>query len=145
MADWCLISHNIQGVAKKRASYVHTCAVCVKQAVPRAICKVFVDEIGILVSPSIVINVEDAIEETRKAGKGQETVRNQQILGSLRAGWNAKKVADKYRLSYSWTIKLCKRLLKGERGERKPGPERPEKKSIQEVPFLIREASREPP
>ena len=32
----------------------------------------FVDKIRMLVSPSIVINAEDAIEEARKAGKGQE-------------------------------------------------------------------------
>ena len=30
------------------------------------------DKICILVRPSIVINVEDATEEARKAGKGQE-------------------------------------------------------------------------
>ena len=51
---------------------IHACAVCVKQAVPRAIVNVFVDKICLLVSPSIVIKAEDAIEEARKAGKGQE-------------------------------------------------------------------------
>ena len=68
-------------------------------------------------------------ERQEKAKK--KAVRNQQVMGSLRAECDAKKVADKYRLyqairqvsSYSWTIKLCKRLLKGERGERKLGSE----------------------
>ena len=92
------------------------------------------------VSPSIVINVDDAIEETRKATK--KTARNQQILGSLCAGWSAKKVADKYGLSYSWARKLWKRLLDGESGERKPGSGRPRNASIREDWFLIREATR---
>ena len=51
---------------------IHVCAVCVKQAVPQAICKGFVDKICMLVSPSIVINVEDVSKGARKAGKGQE-------------------------------------------------------------------------
>ena len=62
----------------------------------------------------------------QRSKKGRKRLRrreleNQQILGSLRAGWSAKKVADEYRLSYSWAKKLCKRLLEGESGERKPG------------------------
>ena len=52
--------------------------------------------------------------------KAKKTARNQQILGSLRAEWSAKKVEDEYELSYSWAKKLCNRLL-GENGERKPG------------------------
>ena len=40
--------------------------------------------------------------------------RNQQIVGSLCAGWNAQQVADEYGLSYSWSKKLCSRLRKGE-------------------------------
>ena len=79
-------------------------------------------------------------ERQEKAKK--KTARNQQILGSLRAGWSAKKVADEYRLSYSWAKKLCKRLL-GESGERKPGSGRPRKTRIREDRFLIREATRE--
>ena len=80
-------------------------------------------------------------ERQEKAKK--KTARNQQILGSLRAGWSAKKVADEYQLSYSWAKKLCKRLLEGESSERKPGSGRPRKRSIREDQFLIREATRE--
>ena len=102
------------------------------------------DKICILVTTSILINVEDAIEEAKKAGKAKKkTSRNQQILGSLRAGWSAKKVADEYRLSYSWAKKLCKRFLEGESSERKPGSGRPRKTSIREYRFLITEATRE--
>ena len=72
-----------------------------------------------------------------------KTARNQQILGSLRAGWSAKKVADEYGLSYSWAKKLCKRLFKRENGERKPGSGRPWETSIRADRFLIREATRE--
>ena len=75
--------------------------------------------------------------------KAKETSRNQQILGSLRAGWSAKKVADEYLLSYSWAKKLCKRLVEGESGERKPGSGRPRKASIREDRFLITETPRE--
>ena len=39
--------------------------------------------------------------------------RNQQILGSLRAGWSARKIATEYSISYSWAKKLCKRLKNG--------------------------------
>ena len=80
-------------------------------------------------------------ERQEKAKK--KTARNHQILGSLRAGWSAKKVADEYGLSYSWAKKLCKRLLEGESGERKPGSGRPRKTSIREDRFLIRETTRE--
>ena len=79
-------------------------------------------------------------EKQEKAKK--KTARNQQILGSLRAGWSAKKVADQYQLRYSWAKKLCKRLLEGESGERKPGSGRPRKTTIREDRFLIREANR---
>ena len=79
----------------------------------------------------------------RRSKKGRKRPRrNQQILGSLCGGWSAKKVADEYRLSYSWAKKLCKRLL-GESGERKPGSGRPMdrwKKIIwsDESPFVLR-------
>ena len=70
--------------------------------------------------------------------------RNQHIVpGSLRAGWNARQVADEYGLSYSWSKKLCSRLRKGDSGERKPGSGRPRKTTVQEDRFLIKEAVRQ--
>ena len=66
--------------------------------------------------------------------------RNQQIVGSLRAGWNARQVVDKYGLSYSWSKKLCSRLRKGHSGEGKPGSGRPRKTTVREDQFLIKEA-----
>jgi transposase len=69
--------------------------------------------------------------------------RNQQIVASLRAGWNARQVADEYGLSYSWSKKLCSRLRKGDKGERKPGSGRPRKTVVREDRFLIREAVRQ--
>ena len=67
--------------------------------------------------------------------------RNQQIV--LRAGWNARQVADEYVLSYSWSKKLCSRSRKGESGERKPGSGRPWKTTVWEDRFLIKEALRQ--
>ena len=81
-------------------------------------------------------------KEERQEKAKKKTARNQQILGSLRAGWSAKKVAD-LELSYSWAKKLCKGLLEGESGERKPGSGRLRKTSIREDRFLIRETTRE--
>ena len=68
--------------------------------------------------------------------------RNQQILGSLRAGWSARKIATEYSISYSWAKKLCKRLKNGGKGERKSGSGRPRKTTIREDRYLIREALR---
>ena len=82
-------------------------------------------------------------KQERQEKVKKKTARNQQILGSLRAGWSAKKVAGEYELSYSWAKKLCKRLLEGESGERKPGSGRLRKTSIREDRFLIRETTRE--
>ena len=54
----------------------------------------------------------------RRLEKARKKVgRNQQILGSLRGGWRAKKIAGEYGLSYSWVKKLCKRLNDGDNGE----------------------------
>ena len=58
-------------------------------------------------------------KQERQEKVKKKTARNQQILGSLRAGWSAKKVADEYGLSYSGAKKLCNRFLEGESGERK--------------------------
>ena len=69
--------------------------------------------------------------------------RNQQIIGSLRAGWNARQVAEVYGLSYSLSKKLCSRLRKGDSGERKPGSRRPRKTTVREDRFLIKEATRQ--
>ena len=80
-------------------------------------------------------------QQEEKAKK--KFARNQQIVGSLRAGWNARQVADEYGLSYSWSKKLCSRLRKGDCGERKPGSGRPRKTTVREDRFLIREAARQ--
>ena len=69
--------------------------------------------------------------------------RNQQIIGSLRAEWNARQVAEVNGLSYSWSKKLCSRLRKGDSGERKPGSRRPRKTTVQKDRFLIKEATRQ--
>ena len=77
----------------------------------------------------------------RRLEKARKKVgRNQQILGSLRAGWSAKKIAEEYGLSYSWAKKLCKLLKNGDNGERKSGSGRPRKTTAREDRFLIREA-----
>ena len=49
-------------------------------------------------------------EQEEKAKKNLG--RNRQIIGSLRAGWNARQVAEVYVLCYSWSKKLCLRLRK---------------------------------
>ena len=66
--------------------------------------------------------------------------RNQQIVGSLPAGWNARQMADELGLSYFWSKKLCSCLRKGDSGERKPGSGRPRKTTVREDRFLIKEA-----
>ena len=77
----------------------------------------------------------------RRLEKARKKVgRNQQILGSLRAGWSAKKIAEEYGLSYSWAKKLCKRLKNGNNGERKSGSVRPRKTTAREDRLLLREA-----
>ena len=63
-------------------------------------------------------------------------------MGSLRAGWSARKVAEEYELSYSSAKKLCKRLKEGDSGKRNPGSGRPRKTTVREDRFLIREAVR---
>ena len=85
---------------------------------------------------------------TKKQQQQQERAknkfaRNQQIVGSLCAGWNARQVAYEYGLSYSWSKKLCSRLRKGDSGERKPGSGRPRKTTVREDQFLMKEAVRQ--
>ena len=80
-------------------------------------------------------------EQEEKAKKNLG--RNQQIIGSLRAGWNARQVAEVYGLTYSWSNKLCSRLRKGDSGERKPGSRRPRKTTVREDRFIIKEATRQ--
>ena len=80
-------------------------------------------------------------EQEEKAKK--KLGRNQQIIASLRAGWNARQVAEVYGLSYSWSKKFCSRLRKGDSGERKPGSRRPRKTTVREDRFLIKEATRQ--
>ena len=82
-------------------------------------------------------------QQERQEKAKKKTARNQQILGSVCAGWSAKKLAGNYRLSYSRAKKLWKRLLEGESSERKPGSERPRETSIRTDQFLIGEANRE--
>ena len=81
-------------------------------------------------------------KQQREEKAKKKFARNQQILGSLRAGWSARKVAEKYELSYSWAKKLCKRWKEGDRGRRNPGSGRPRKTTFREDRFLIREAVR---
>ena len=69
--------------------------------------------------------------------------RNQQISGSLLAGWNARQVAEVHGLSYSWSKKLYSRLRKRYSGERKSGSERPRRTAVREDWFLIKEATRQ--
>ena len=66
--------------------------------------------------------------------------RNQQILGCIRAGWSAKKIAAEFSLSYSWAKKICRRLKNGDNGERKSGSGRPRKSMPREDRYLVTEA-----
>lgn len=66
--------------------------------------------------------------------------RNQQILGCIRAGWSAKKIAAEFSLSYSWAKKICRRLKNGDNGERKSGSGRPRKTTPREDRYLVTEA-----
>ena len=66
--------------------------------------------------------------------------RNQQILGCIRAGWSAKKIAAEFSLSYSWAKKICRRPKNGDNGERKSGSGRPRKSTPREDRYLVTEA-----
>ena len=67
--------------------------------------------------------------------------RNKEIVGCIRGGWSAKKIAGKFSLSYSWAKKLCRRLKNGDNGERKSGSGRPRKTTPREDRYLVNEAS----
>ena len=86
----------------------------------------------------MAIKKQEQEEKTKK-----KLGRNQQIIGALRAGWNARQVAEVYGLSYSWSNKLCSRLRKGDNGERKPESGRQRNTTVQEDRFLIKEARRQ--
>ena len=65
--------------------------------------------------------------------------RNEQILGCLRSGWSARKIATEYSINYSSAKKLCNLPKNGDSREIKPRSSRPRKKKIREDRYSIRE------
>lgn len=78
---------------------------------------------------------EESVEKARR-----RYGRNKEILGCIRGGWSAKKIAAEFSLSYSWAKKLCRRLKNGDNGERKFGSGRPRKTTPREDRYLVNEA-----